>query len=142
MPSLLLQLLARRLGQHLDPPQMRATPPPSTSTIMTLLATCQSTPSLFLQSPSMPPHSVSRPLSHTDFLYQHLPLVAGQNPAMPSMTAPHTGCYPMATALLLYMPVAHAQSVWCTLSPSHVTPYYRSTHMRSLCEHSKLRLGV
>lgn len=28
------------------------------------------------------------------------------------------------------------------LSPSHVTLYYRSTHMRSLCEPRKLRQGV
>ncbi len=141
MPSLLLQPLDRRLGQHLDLPQMRATPPPSPSTIMTLLATCQSTPSLFPRSLSMRPHSASSPLSHTDLIYKPPPLVPGQHPAMLSMTAPHPGCYPMATALLLYTPVAHDQSVWSMLSPSHVTLYYRSTHMKSPCEHSKLRYG-
>lgn len=141
MLSLVLELLDRRLGQHLDPPQMRATPPPSPSTIMTLLATCQSTPSLFPLSLSMPPHSVSSLLSHTDLLYQHLIVVPAKHPATLSMTAPHTGCSPTATALLLYMPVAHDLSVWSTLSPSHVTYYYRSTHMRSRCEHSKLGHG-
>lgn len=100
---------------------------------MILLAACQSTLSHFLQSPSTPPHSASRPPSHTGFLYQHLPLES-RHPAMRSMTAPHIECYPMATARLLYMPAAHARSAWCTLSLSHVTPYYRKTHMRSLCE--------
>lgn len=134
MLSLLSQLLARRLDQHLDPPHMKTTPLHSPSTIMIPLATCLSTPSHFLQSPSMPPHSSSRPPSHMDFLYKHLPLESRQHPTMCSMTAPHIECYPMATALPLYTPMAHAQSAWCTLSPSHVTPYYRKTHMRSLCE--------
>lgn len=40
----------------------------------------------------------------------------------------------MATALPLYTPVAHDQSVLSMLSPSHVTLYCRSTHMSSLCE--------
>lgn len=131
-------LLDRRLDQHSDPPQMRATPPPSPSAITTLLATYQSTPSLFHQSLSMPPRSVSRFLTHMDLLYWHLPLVPGQqHPATLSMTAPHTGCSPMVTALLLYMPVAHDQSVWSMLSQSHATLYYGNTHMRSLCEHNK-----
>lgn len=141
MLRLLLHPSARKLAQRFGPPQMRATPPPSPSTITTLLATCRSTQSHFLQSLSMPPHSVSGLPTHMDSLYQYLPLVAGQHPAMPSMTALHTGWYPMATALPLYMPVAHAQPVLSMLSPSHVNLYYRSLHMRNLCEHSELRHG-
>lgn len=138
MPSLLLQLWARRLDQHLDPRPTRATPPPSLSTIMTLLETFQSTPSLFLPSLSMPPRSASRLLSRRGLLQQHLPLAAGRRPAATTMTAPRTGCCPMATALLLYMPEVHGKPVQSTLSPSHVT-YYRNTHMRSLCEHNQRR---
>lgn len=141
MPSLLLQQLDRRSGQHSDRPQMRATPPPSPSTIMTLLATCQSTLSLFPQSPSMRRHSVISLPSHMDLPYQPLLLVPGKHPAMLSTTVPHTGCYLMATALLLYMPMAQDQSVRSTLSLSHVTLYYRRTHMKGLCEYSKLKHG-
>lgn len=141
MPSLLLQQLDRRSGQHSDRPQMRATPPPSPSTIMTLLATCQSTLSLFPRSLSMRHHSVISLPSCMDLPYQPLLLVPGKHPATLSTTVPHTGCYLMATALLLYMPMAQDQWVRFTLSLSHVTLYYRSTHMKGLCEYSKLKHG-
>lgn len=134
MPSLLLD---RKLVQLSDPPQTRATPPPSPSATMTLPETCRSTLSLFPRSLSTPRRSVSSSRTHTDLLYQSLILVPGQRPATLSMTAPHTGCYLMATALLLYMPAAHDQSVLFTLSPSHVTLYYVSTRMSSRCEYSR-----
>lgn len=104
-------LLDRKLVQHSDPPQTRATPPPSPSAIMTLPETCQSTLSLSPRSLSTPLRSVSSSLTHTYLLHQPLTLVPGQCPATLSMTAPHTGCYLMATALLLYTPAAHDQSV-------------------------------
>lgn len=119
---------------------MRAIPPPSPSTIMTPLATFQNMPSHSPQSQSMPPHSVSSPQSPT-FLYRCPVVAPGQQPQMFSMTAPHTERCPMATALLPFMPTAHGQPVLFTLSPSPLTPYYRSTHMRSLSENTELRLG-
>lgn len=134
MPSRLLDPSDRRLDPHSDPPQMRATPPPSPSTIMTVQATCQSTPSLFLQSPSTLRRSASSSQTHTGLLPHQLAVVAGPNPEQPSMTAPHTGCCPMDTAHLRYMPADHAPPARSTLSPSHVTRY-RSTHTKSLCEH-------
>lgn len=149
MPSLVLD---RRLGQHSDPPQMRATQPPSPSTIMTPLETCQSMPSHFPQSLSTPPHSATRPPSPTYqvqqgaftvmlmyFLCQHLLMV--QHLLMHSMTALHIGCYPMVTAPPLFMPMAHEPSVSSMLNRGPATPYYRSTCMRSLCEYSKLKEG-
>lgn len=136
-------------GLHLGLPQMRATPSPSPSTIMTLLATYQSMLSHSHQSLNMPPHSVSRSpnyhLQQASFtaictvrLRQYQSLVPEQHPAMVSMTAPHTGCSPMATALLLFTPTGHDQSVLSMLSQSLVTMYCRSTRIRSLCEHSEL----
>lgn len=150
MPSLVLQPLDRRSDQRLGRDQTRATQPPSLSAIMTPLETCQSMPSHFPQSPSTPPHSVTRSPSpthpmqqgaltakHIDFLCKHLLLRPGQHPVMHSMTAPRTGCYPMATAPPPCMPTARGQSVSSMLSPSPVTPCYRSTRTRSLCEYRK-----
>lgn len=142
MQSLLLLLLDRRSGLHSDPPQTKATPRPSPSTIMTLLSTCRSTPSPSPQSQSTPPRSVNRSPSaafwltaiHTHLSHQHPALAPGRLPAALSTTAPHTGCCPTATALRPCMPTAPGPSVWCTLSQSHVTLYYRSPHMKSLCE--------
>lgn len=151
MPS---QLLDRRLDQRLGLPQMRATLFPSPSAITTPLATSQSTLNHFPLSLNMPPHSVSSPLSpscqlqqglftaiYTALQSQCLSLVPGQHPIVLNMTVPHTEHCPMATALLSFLPAGHGQSVLSMLSPNLLTVYYGSTHMRSLCEHSKLRHG-
>lgn len=124
----------RRSDPLSDPPQTRATPLPSPSTITTAPATCQSTPSLFLRSPSTPRRSASRFQTRTDLPRQQPAPAAGPNPEPPSMTAPHTGCCPMDTARLRYTPAGRAPTARSTLSPSHVT-LYRSTRMKSLCEH-------
>lgn len=132
-----LILLSDRLAQHLSLPQS-ATPPPSPAAITILLAACQSMQSRFLQSPSMPPRSQNSPLSPSSFtavlmglLLQH------QQATRVCMTAPHTECSSMATALLPYMPTARDQSVLSMQSPSLLTLYYRNTRMKILCEHSK-----
>lgn len=146
MQSLLQHLLDRRLGQHLDLPQMRAIPLLSPATIMTLLETCQSMQNLFLQSLNMPPHLVTSHPSPTSQLWQGLFTVAHtdvvllvqRHPATVSTTVPHIGCCSMVTALLLYILMDHGQRVWSMQSQGHVTLYYRSTRMRSLCEHVKL----
>lgn len=140
MPSPLLDPSDRRLDPLSDPPRMRATPPPSPSTITTVQATCQSTPSPFLRSPSTPRRSASRFQTPTDLLPQQLALAAGPNPEQPCTTVPHTGCCPMDTAHLRHTPADHAPPARSTLSPSHVTPY-RSTHMKSLCERIQLGYG-
>lgn len=137
-PSPLLDPSDRR-SAPLSDPQMRATPPPSPSTIMTVQATCQSTPSLFLQSRSTRRRSASSFRTRTD-LPQQLALVPGAKPEQPSMTAPHTGCSPMDTAHLRSMPADRSPPARSTPSPSHVT-LYRRTHMKSLCEHAQLRHG-
>lgn len=141
-------LLDKSSAPHSDQTQMRATPPHSSWTIMTLLETCQSTLSHFLQNQSMPRRSLTHPVSSTcqgrsaaliESLHQHQSLELRSHPATPSMTAPHTGCSPTATALQSSTPMARDQLALCTLNPSHVTLYRGITHTRNPCEHSELR---
>lgn len=133
MPSRPSDPSDRRSAPLSDPPQMRATPLPSPSTITTAQATCQSTPSLFLRSPSTPRRSASRAQTRTGLLRQQLAPAAGPNPGPPSTTAPRTGCCPMDTAHLRYMPAGRGPPARSTLSPSRAT-LYRSTRTKSLCE--------
>lgn len=139
MLSQLLHLLDRRLAQHLSLPQKSAILPPSPVAITILLAACQSMQSHFLQSLNMPLRSQNSPLSPISFTAVHMDLLLQhRHPA--SMTALHTECSSMATALPLYMPIVRDQSVSSMQSPSLVTLYYRNTRMKILCEHNKLRL--
>lgn len=139
-------LLDRRSVPHSDPLQMKATPLHSPGPITTHLATFQSTPNHFPRSQSTPLHSASFPLSTnrpacqgcftalcTDLL-MHPPVTV-------STTAPHIGCCSMATAPLLCTPAALALPVKSTQSPSQVTPWCKSTLMRSPCECREIRCG-
>lgn len=132
MLSQLLHLLDIKLAQRLNLPQKSVILPPSPAAIMILLAACPSMQSHFLQSLSMPLRSQISPLTPASFLHRH--------PATVSMTAPHTGCSSMATALPRYMPMDQDQSVLSMQNPSLVILYNRNTHTKILCEHSKLRL--
>lgn len=131
MLSQLLHLLDIKLAQRLNLPQKSVILPPSPAAIMTLLAACPSMQSHFLQSLSMPLRSQISPLTPASFLHRH--------PATVSMTAPHTGCSSMATALPRYMPMDQDQSVLSMQNPSLVILYNRNTHTKILCEHSKLK---